>query len=36
MRRHTHSLILTAVLALSLAPALHAQGYRDDDRRKWN
>lgn len=27
MRRHTHSLILTAALALSLAPALHAQGY---------
>jgi len=32
MRRHTHSLILTAALALSLAPALHAQGYRDDRR----
>lgn len=27
MRRHTHSLILTAALALSMAPALHAQGY---------
>jgi hypothetical protein len=32
MRRHTNSLILTAALALSLAPALHAQGYRDDGR----
>jgi hypothetical protein len=32
MRRHTHSLILTAALALSLAPVLHAQGYRDDRR----
>src|SRR3954463_3417529 len=30
MRRHTHSLILTAALALSLVPALHAQyGYND-------
>ena len=33
MRRHTTPLILTAVLALSLAPALQAQGYRQDDRR---
>ncbi|MFL6233802.1 MAG: hypothetical protein ACJ76N_11765 [Thermoanaerobaculia bacterium] len=33
MRRHTQSLILTAVLALSLAPALQAQPrYRHDDR----
>ncbi len=32
MRRHTQSLILTAALAFSLAPALHAQGYRDDGR----
>ena len=33
MRRHTQSLILTAILALSLAPALQAQGYRDDRYR---
>jgi hypothetical protein len=32
MRRHTSSLILTAALALSLAPVLHAQGHRDDGR----
>jgi hypothetical protein len=32
MRRHTQSLILTAALALSLAPALQAQGYRDNGR----
>ncbi|HET9212689.1 MAG TPA: hypothetical protein VFR03_19950 [Thermoanaerobaculia bacterium] len=32
MRRHTQSLILTAALALSLVPALHAQGYREDGR----
>jgi hypothetical protein len=30
MRRHTSSLILTAALALSLAPALQAQGYPSD------
>jgi hypothetical protein len=32
MRRCTQTLILTATLALSLAPALQAQGYRNDDR----
>jgi|SRR4051794_9401004 hypothetical protein len=32
MRRHTSSLILTAALALSLAPGLQAQGYHHDDR----
>lgn len=33
MRRHTTPLILTALLALSLAPALRAQGYHQEDRR---
>jgi hypothetical protein len=34
MRRHlTHSLILTAALALSLVPALQAQGYYRNDGR---
>jgi hypothetical protein len=32
MRRHTTPLILTALLALSLAPALRAQDYHHDDR----
>lgn len=33
MRRHTYSLILTAALALSIAPALQAQGYYRPDGR---
>lgn len=33
MRRHTNFLILTALLAFSLVPALQAQGGRYDDRR---
>jgi len=32
--RRTTKLMTTALLALSIAPALQAQGYRQDDRRQ--